>query len=84
MRELRDVEREMESMGGLGVYQRMSSIGQGKDRGGGSERVLIGWLKGMGWKGVGGVKHRCVHATIYGSRYQYNNSFVLTSRCIGC
>ncbi|EIM82491.1 uncharacterized protein STEHIDRAFT_161028 [Stereum hirsutum FP-91666 SS1] len=57
-REMREVEREMESMGGLGVYQRMSSIGQGKDRGGGSERVLIGWLKGMGWKGVGGVKHR--------------------------
>lgn len=74
-KELREVEREMESMGGLGVYQRMSSIGQGKDRGGGSERVLIGWLKGMGWKGVGGVKHRCVCFTplrstiILGSRY---------------
>lgn len=32
-------------MGGLAAYQRMSTIGQGKDRGGGSEKVLIDWLR---------------------------------------
>lgn len=46
--ELRDVEREIEEMGGLAVYQRMSSVGQGNDRGGGSEKVLIQWLINMG------------------------------------
>lgn len=33
----------MEGMGGLGVYQRMSSIGQGKDRGG-REREGVDWV----------------------------------------
>ena len=45
---LKQVEREIEELGGLGAYQRMSSIGQGSDRGGGSERVLIEWLKELG------------------------------------
>ena len=43
-----DIETEIESMGGLEAYQNMSSIGQGKDRGGGSETVLIGWMKELG------------------------------------
>ncbi|KIK95852.1 hypothetical protein PAXRUDRAFT_139773 [Paxillus rubicundulus Ve08.2h10] len=47
-REVQDVEREMEEMGGLAAYQRMSTIGQGSDRGGGSEKVLIEWLVAMG------------------------------------
>ena len=46
---LGEVEEEMERMGGLEVYQRMSSIGQGKDRGGGSEKVLTGWLRELGY-----------------------------------
>ncbi|EMD38644.1 hypothetical protein CERSUDRAFT_73096 [Gelatoporia subvermispora B] len=45
--ELVDVEREIEELGGLQAYQKMSSIGQGNDRGGGSEKVLIEWLKGL-------------------------------------
>ncbi|EPT05853.1 hypothetical protein FOMPIDRAFT_134295 [Fomitopsis schrenkii] len=49
---LRDVEQEIEELGGLGAYQRMSSIGQGSDRGGGSERVLIDWLKELGAHGT--------------------------------
>ncbi|KAJ3864343.1 nucleolus protein [Lentinula novae-zelandiae] len=43
--ELADVEREIRELGGLESYQRMSVIGQGTDRGGGSEKVLIRWLK---------------------------------------
>lgn len=43
--ELTRVEREIEELGGLEIYQKMSAIGQGTDRGGGSEKVLIRWLK---------------------------------------
>ena len=31
-RELKDIESEMEELGGLEAYQKMSAIGQGKDR----------------------------------------------------
>ncbi|KAH8117133.1 putative methyltransferase-domain-containing protein [Phellopilus nigrolimitatus] len=44
-RALKAVDGEIASMGGLAAYQRMSSVGQGADRGGGSEKVFIGWLK---------------------------------------
>ena len=46
--ELGDIEREIEELGGLAAYQRMSTIGQGKDRGGGSEKILIEWLRDLG------------------------------------
>ncbi|KAG6832723.1 hypothetical protein H0H92_012295 [Tricholoma furcatifolium] len=46
---LQDVENEITQLGGLEEYQRMSAIGQGNDRGGGSEKVLIGWLKDAGF-----------------------------------
>jgi 25S rRNA (adenine2142-N1)-methyltransferase len=52
-RELAEVEGEIAALGGLEAYQRMSIAGQGKERGGGSERVLIGWLKEMGVDGKG-------------------------------
>lgn len=42
---IRLIDREMEDLGGLERYQHMSNIGQGTDRGGGSENVFIGWLK---------------------------------------
>jgi len=45
---LAEVEQEIEALGGLSAYQRMSSIGQGNDRGGGSEKVLLEWLKELG------------------------------------
>ncbi|KAI0055484.1 hypothetical protein BV25DRAFT_1873101 [Artomyces pyxidatus] len=56
---LKDIDREINNMGGLPVYQRMSTIGQGIDRGGGSERVLIGWLRGLNFSKLEGRrKHR--------------------------
>ncbi|KAG5718665.1 UPF0657 nucleolar protein [Termitomyces sp. T112] len=42
------VEDEITQLGGLETYQRMSAIGQGTDRGGGSEKILIKWLKDFG------------------------------------
>ncbi|KAJ7197225.1 putative methyltransferase-domain-containing protein [Mycena pura] len=41
---LDDIQREIDQLGGLEFYQEMSVIGQGKDRGGGSEKVAISWL----------------------------------------
>ncbi|KAG8762564.1 hypothetical protein FRC11_008807 [Ceratobasidium sp. 423] len=52
--ELEEIEAEIESMGGLEAYQNMSAIGQGKDRGGGSETTLIGWMKELGMHRSGG------------------------------
>jgi 25S rRNA (adenine2142-N1)-methyltransferase len=47
--ELTAIEQEIEEMGGLEAYQKMSVIGQGNDRGGGSEKVLIGFLDDLGY-----------------------------------
>ena len=54
------IAKEIDELGGLAAYQQMSSIGQGEDRGGGSQKVIITWLKDMGYadrKGKG--KQRC-------------------------
>ncbi|KAF8636723.1 hypothetical protein AX17_003526 [Amanita inopinata Kibby_2008] len=45
---LANVEQQIEELGGLKAYQHMSTIGQGDERGGGSEKVLITWLQGLG------------------------------------
>jgi 25S rRNA (adenine2142-N1)-methyltransferase len=43
--ELNRIESDIEAMGGLERYQAMSSIGQSAVKGGGSEKVLIPWIK---------------------------------------
>ena len=45
---LAEIEEGIDALGGLSAYQRMSDIGQGDDRGGGSQKVLVSWLKTMG------------------------------------
>jgi 25S rRNA (adenine2142-N1)-methyltransferase len=55
---LTSINHELEKLGGLEKYQHMSCIGQGTDRGGGSEKVSIGWLKQLGWANQ--TKHRHV------------------------
>lgn len=44
---LSTIEQEIEMLGGLERYQAMSSIGQSATKGGGSEKVLISWIKEM-------------------------------------
>jgi len=44
-RELDAINGQMSSFGGLDAYQRMSKQGQSAERGGGTETVLIDWLK---------------------------------------
>ncbi|KAF8320697.1 hypothetical protein DL93DRAFT_2224424 [Clavulina sp. PMI_390] len=39
-----EVREQLQKMGGLPAYQAMSNIGQGHDRGGGTEKVLLDWL----------------------------------------
>lgn len=46
--ELTEIDNEIQQLGGLSAYQRMSAIGQGNDRGGGSEKVFIEWLHEIG------------------------------------
>ncbi|KAF8078153.1 nucleolus protein [Lyophyllum atratum] len=57
---LAEVENQIVELGGLEQYQRMSAVGQGTDRGGGSEKVLIGWLKDMELHRNRSLKLRCV------------------------
>lgn len=45
---LDQIDEELSRLGGLEAYQNMSAAGQGKERGGGSEKVLIKWLNDMG------------------------------------
>ncbi|KAF9052726.1 nucleolus protein [Panaeolus papilionaceus] len=45
---LAEVEQEIELLGGLERYQELSSLGQRDERGGGSERIFISWLKELG------------------------------------
>ncbi|WVQ75442.1 hypothetical protein IAR50_005067 [Cryptococcus sp. DSM 104548] len=44
---LQKLEIEMEGLGGLDGYQKASTLGQSKERGGDSSRVLIDWIKAM-------------------------------------
>lgn len=60
--ELADIEKEIIRLGGLEKYQQLSVHGQKDERGGGSEKVLITWLKELGLhKTYGGNgRLRCV------------------------
>ncbi|OCF31358.1 hypothetical protein I316_06963 [Kwoniella heveanensis BCC8398] len=42
------VEREMQQLGGLHAYQLASKLGQSRERGGDSSKILLGWLEEMG------------------------------------
>lgn len=44
-RELNVIDEKMSGLGGLDTYQRMSQQGQSAERGGGTETILIDWLK---------------------------------------
>lgn len=63
-RELDAIDGQINDLGGLDAYQRMSEQGQSAERGGGTETVLIDWLKDIvGGDPLGkGKKLRCVWA----------------------
>lgn len=43
--ELARINEDLSRLGGLEVYQRMSAAAQDNERGGGSEKILIDWLR---------------------------------------
>ncbi|KAI0683634.1 putative methyltransferase-domain-containing protein [Cytidiella melzeri] len=47
--ELEAIDQEIADMGGLEAYQKMSVIGQGNDRGGGTEKILLEFLEELGY-----------------------------------
>jgi len=44
-RELIDIDKQIEDLGGLETYQKVSVRGQSGERGGGSEKIFINWLQ---------------------------------------
>lgn len=46
--ELEVIEDRIAQLGGLERYQQMSVLGQKEERGGGSEKIFIGWMKELG------------------------------------
>ncbi|KAF9532360.1 nucleolus protein [Crepidotus variabilis] len=45
--ELEQIGVQISRLGGLEKYQQMSALGQKEERGGGSEKILIGWMKDL-------------------------------------
>ncbi|BEI99501.1 hypothetical protein CcaverHIS631_0405440 [Cutaneotrichosporon cavernicola] len=46
-KELKNIDRQADEIGGLEAYQQASTLGQSSQRGGDSSHVLIKWLKGV-------------------------------------
>ena len=63
-RELEAIDEQISGLGGLDAYQAMSKLGQSAERGGGTETVLIDWLRDIVKDDPleGGQKLRCVEA----------------------
>jgi len=55
-KKLAEIDAEIEQLGGLDAYQQMSKLGQRADRGGGTEKVFIDWLKHLGLRGQSKLK----------------------------
>ena len=67
-RELEAIDKQISGLGGLDAYQAMSKLGQSAERGGGTETVLIDWLKDIVKEDPlgDGQKLRCVgHRIIF-------------------
>lgn len=66
---LAEIKRELEKLGGLERYQELSSLGQREERGGGSEKVLISWMKDLDFhtlhKGKGKLRCVCTFREMY-------------------
>lgn len=64
VQELADIEEEMAHFGGLEKYQQMSANGQKGERGGGSEKIFIAWMKELGHHHEHGGNNRLRCATL--------------------
>ncbi|BEI91728.1 uncharacterized protein CcaverHIS019_0405480 [Cutaneotrichosporon cavernicola] len=59
-KELKNIDRQADEIGGLEAYQQASTLGQSSQRGGDSSHVLIKWLKGVRASTAWGVPLRLV------------------------
>ncbi|KDR81429.1 hypothetical protein GALMADRAFT_239318 [Galerina marginata CBS 339.88] len=55
---LKEIEYQIETLGGLERYQQLSSLGQREERGGGSEKIFIDWMKELNLHRVHSGDHR--------------------------
>lgn len=55
-REVEQINSQITTLGGLEKYQEMSVLGQNNERGGGSEKVFILWMKELHLQGRYGEK----------------------------
>jgi 25S rRNA (adenine2142-N1)-methyltransferase len=56
--ELAEIAEEIARLGGLEKYQQMSVNGQKDERGGGSEKIFIAWMKELGLHHTHGGNNR--------------------------
>lgn len=43
--DLAEIDQQLKDLGGLERYQQLSVLGQKEERGGGSEKIFVNWLK---------------------------------------
>lgn len=43
-----EIDQQLSKLGGLERYQQLSALGQREERGGGSEKIFIQWIKELG------------------------------------
>jgi 25S rRNA (adenine2142-N1)-methyltransferase len=71
---LGEIDAEIGQLGGLDAYQQMSKLGQAADRGGGTERVFISWLKELDVRPPqADAKLKYVCLSIYAISFTENN-----------
>lgn len=55
---LADIEDQIKALGGLERYQQLSALGQREERGGGSQKVLVNWMKELNLRRLYGAEHK--------------------------
>ncbi|GMM31281.1 25S rRNA (adenine2142-N1)-methyltransferase [Martiniozyma asiatica (nom. inval.)] len=65
VKQLGAIDAEIEKRGGLETYQRASTLGQDKNRGGDSSRILIPWLHELNFKGKSALEIGCLSSKNY-------------------
>ena len=65
VQKLAEIEDQIVQLGGLERYQQMSVLGQKEERGGGSEKIFMGWMKELGLHQKNGstTKLRCAQGS---------------------
>jgi len=74
-----EIDRQITNLGGLERYQQLSSLGQRDDRGGGSEKIFVKWLKELDLHRMHDTKgklHLLEVGALKPDNYQSNSSWI--------